>query len=97
MLFLLGRASYLSANICEEFISLIAKHVNGIIVSEITEAEYFSISVDSSPDITHTDQLSFCIRYVLNGSIFERFLAFIPIHGHSAENLFDTVLNFFER
>lgn len=94
MLFLLGRASYLSANICEEFISLIAKHVNGVIVSEITEAEYFSISVDSSPDITHTDQLSFCIRYVLDDSIFERFLAFIPIHGHSAENLFDTVLNF---
>lgn len=58
------------------------------------DAGYYSISVDSSTDISHTDQLAFCIRYVKNGSAVERFLQFIPIHGHTAEYLTETVISF---
>ena len=66
------------------------------IVAEVQESKYFAISVDSTPDITHTDQLSFMIRYVLPPGPVERILAFVPISSHTGEYIADTILNFFE-
>lgn len=73
---------------------MIGGHVKDQIISEIIHAQYYSISVDSTPDCTHTDQLSFCVRYANDGSVIERFLQFIPIHGHTSEYLTETVLNY---
>lgn len=75
--FTLGRASYLSDTICDEFINLIGSKVLNAILNEIRKAKYFSISVDSTPDVSHCDQLVFCVRYVKNGAPVERFLQFI--------------------
>jgi hypothetical protein len=92
-----GRASYLSDTICDEFIALIGKKVLNVILSEIRSAKYFSISVDSTPDVSHCDQLVFCIRYVKNGAPVERFLQFIPINQHKSEYLTDTILEFMNK
>lgn len=89
-----GRASYLSTTICNEFIDIIGKKVFSTILDELKEAQYYSISVDSTPDVTHTDQLAFCVRYVKAGSAVERFLQFIPIEHHTSEYLCGVVLNF---
>lgn len=59
--------------------------------------KYFSISVDSTPDVTHCDQLVFCVRYVKSDAPVERFLQFIPINQHKSEYLTDTVINFMEK
>lgn len=89
-----GQTSYLSATICDEVINLLAAKVKKIIINDIKRAKYFSIIVDSTPDISHTDQLSFVIRYVNeNGLPVERFLLFFPNPGHKSENLADTVLS----
>lgn len=50
-----GRASYLSDTICDEFIDLIGEKVLNTILAQIREAKYFSITVDSTPDVTHYD------------------------------------------
>ena len=55
---------YLSLTIFEEIISIMAEKVNKYSVDEIKRRKYFSIIVDSTPDITHIDQLSFIVRYV---------------------------------
>lgn len=89
-----GRASYLSANICNELILLIAKAMENNIIAEIQKAKYYSISVDSTPDVSHTDQLVFCIRYVKNQTPIERFICFIPIEQHTAEYMTDIVTGF---
>ena len=91
-----GSTSYLSHSICDELIIIMADKVMQAIVAEVQESKYFSISVDSTPDITHTDQLSFTIRYVLPSGPVERFLAFVPISSHTGEYIADTILNFFE-
>lgn len=92
-----GNISYLSANICNEFIDLMAKQVQKTIINEVKLAKYFSISVDSTPDISHVDQLTFIIRYVKDCAPVERFLEFIPIKDHKSEYLAETILIFLEK
>jgi hypothetical protein len=90
----IGRASYLSSNTCDEFIEIIGKKVFAVILSELYSARYYSISVDSTPDISHIDQLAFCIRYIKDEAAVERFLQFIPVQEHKSEYLCDIVLTF---
>lgn len=64
-----------------------------MLVDEVKVAKYFSIIVDSTPDVSHVDQLTFVLRYVLpNGSPVERFLSFIPMHGHGAAEMLQIVM-----
>ncbi|XP_033221187.1 zinc finger MYM-type protein 1-like [Belonocnema kinseyi] len=92
-----GSKSYLSKTIYEEFIEIMAREVLKNIVSEEKNAKYFSIMVDSTPDIAHIDQLSFVLRYVRdNGQPVERFLLFIDNVGHKAKDVADAVFDTLE-
>ena len=57
------------------------------IVEEIKEAKYFSLSVDSTPYISHSDQLTVVIRCVgkSDHKVVECFLNFISIASHTGE------------
>ena len=67
------------------------------ILGELKITKYFSISVDSTPDITHVDQLTFTIRYVsANGAPVERFLQFVPIAFHTGESLYQVIKTTFQ-
>jgi hypothetical protein len=94
-----GRPSYLSSTICEEIIEIMGNQVLAVIVKELQQSKYFSLSVDSTPDISHIDQLTVVVRYVrmLDGEVMERFLTFIPIESHTGEALATTVLKFLNK
>lgn len=96
LLFIAGRASYLSPTVCDEFIEIMGRKVFNTISEELRIAKYYAISVDSTPDTSHVDQLAFCIRYVKNEAPLERFLRFIPIREHKSEYLCNIVLTFLE-
>ncbi|XP_065664514.1 zinc finger MYM-type protein 1-like [Hydra vulgaris] len=50
-------------------------------------------NIDSTPDISHVDELTLVIRYVLkNRNVVERFLQFIPIEHHDGEYVFNLVV-----
>lgn len=92
-----GTTSYLSKTIYEEFIQLIAEKILSIIIQEVKTAKYYAIIVDSTPDISHIDQLSFIIRYVKSdGTPVERFLLFIENPGHKSEELMDALISTLE-
>lgn len=57
-------------------------------------AKHFSISVDSTPDLSYVEQLPFIIRYVKSRNPVERFLKFVHIEGHKSECLAESVLIF---
>lgn len=59
-----GIISYLSHFTYDEFVGLMAANVKDYLISEVKEVIYFSIIVNSTPDITHVDQLTFILRYV---------------------------------
>ena len=51
------------------------------------EAKYYPIYVDSTSDISHTNQLTFNIRYVLGTATVERLLCFISMERHKRKEI----------
>lgn len=58
-------------DICEEFIPVMAKFVKNEIISQIKSPKYFSLSVDSTPDVAHVDQLSIVFGAFLSETILQ--------------------------
>ncbi|CAH2296264.1 Hypothetical predicted protein [Pelobates cultripes] len=56
--------SYFSPKIQNELICLLGNHVKDKIVADIKNAKYFGILFDSTPDVSHTDQMCEVIRYL---------------------------------
>lgn len=88
-----GTVSYLSKTIFEEFIEAMAKKVLQHIVQEIKNAKYWGLVLDSTPDLSHVDQLSCVFRYFYNNQVQERFLCFLEIKSHKGQSMCDNVLN----
>ena len=89
----------MSSTICEEVIEIMGDKVLKAIVEEIKEAKYFSLSVDSTPDISYSNQLTVVIRCVgkSDHKVIERFLNFIPIASHAGKALASIVLKCVEQ
>lgn len=88
-----GSTSYLSSTIYEELIQLMANKVTSKIINEIKKNKYFSIVLDSTPDLSHTDQLSVILRYVHQGVPVEHFLTFISGCSHKSQQLCEVTCN----
>ncbi|XP_023311929.1 zinc finger MYM-type protein 1-like [Anoplophora glabripennis] len=88
-----GCTNYLSSTICDEFIELMANKILTQIKDEIKISKYYSMIVDSTPDISHIDQLTLVIRYVkADGTPVERFLKFIAHVGHKSQDMADAII-----
>ena len=81
----------MSKTICEEMIQVIAKKVKESIVADVKKARYFRFSVDSIPDISHTDQLTLIIRYVylVIGLPKKKFITFLKLKDYSGVGMED--------
>jgi len=88
--------SYLSPTIQNEFIEILGNKVRKTIIEEIKKAKYFCIIFDSTPDISHKNQISQIIRYVVidenEVNVKESFIDFIQTKGKSAEELSSAIL-----
>ena len=65
-------------------------------MNNIKEAKYYSMLFDSTPDISHTDQMTQIIRYVViqegTAQILESFIDFIPLKGKTFEDITKMIL-----
>ena len=68
-----------------------------LILQELKASKYYSISVDSTPDLCHVDQLTFTVRYLLHNLPVERFIEFIPIRGHTSAYLTGVVFDLLKK
>ncbi|XP_076825141.1 uncharacterized protein LOC143470753 [Clavelina lepadiformis] len=89
--------TYLSPTIQNELILLLSKQVKNIVLEEVREAKYFAIMCDSTPDVSHTDQMTLIVRYVtIKNSIAqlkELFLNFFPLSGKTAAEISQSILD----
>lgn len=89
-----GHTNYLSSTICEEVVQLIGKRVFNEVISRIKQSKYYSISLDSTPDEGHVDQLTLIFRYLEEHIPVERFVTFMPNQGHKAKDMFEGLSKF---
>lgn len=79
-----------------DFIELLGSAVRKAIMDQIKQAKYFCMTFDSTPDISHKNQTSQIIRYVvINGSevkVVESFINFVETKGKTAEEITNTIL-----
>ena len=59
-----GSVSYLSPEIQNEFIHILASTVKSKLLRDIRKSKYYGILLDSTPDLGHRKQLSQIIRFV---------------------------------
>lgn len=75
-----------------EIFDLIATTVFLEIMEEIRKAEYFSILLDETSDVSRTEQVSVCLRVVSQNLILnEYFIGFFTVKDIKAKTLFDLV------
>jgi Domain of unknown function (DUF4371) len=91
-----GHVSYLSSTVCEELVMIMAKQVLNEIIQRIKASKYYSISLDSTPDESHVEQLTLVFRYLENSSPVERFVTFVDNRGHKAVDMFKALEDFLE-
>ncbi|XP_063242660.1 zinc finger MYM-type protein 1-like [Bacillus rossius redtenbacheri] len=88
--------SYLSPETQNEFINLLGQQVRSTIIRRIQEAKYYCVIFDSTPDISHNDQMSQVLRYVhIEGekvAVVESFIDFFEPKGKNAEDLSNDII-----
>lgn len=80
----------------EEVISVICEQVLEEVIARVKRSKYYSISLDSTPDESHVDQLTLVLRYMENDGPVERFVTFMADTGHKAEDMFDALMEFLQ-
>lgn len=92
---------YLSHQIQDELIELIAQKIRQQIVESIKEAKYFSIMMDCTPDVSREEQLSIIIRILDMGNksmstipcIKEYCIEYINVHSTTGYDLTNILLD----
>lgn len=59
-----NKTRYLGKEIQNEIINLISDAIKSRILSMVKEAKYYSIILDCTPDLSHTEQMTIIIRFV---------------------------------
>ena len=72
-----------------KLIHLLGNEVRGVIISSVKNAKYFSIILDCTPDISHTEQMSITFRFfdIDEVCVRECFWTYKPVTDSSGEEL----------
>ncbi|XP_025760119.1 zinc finger MYM-type protein 1-like [Oreochromis niloticus] len=91
-----SHTSYLGHHVQNELINLLSSKITSTIVDDIKLAKFFSIILDCTPDISHTEQLSVVIRIVSlqeKPHIEEYFMGFLETDESTGKHLTSMILN----
>ncbi len=78
-----------------ELIDLLSSKIISALVDEIKQAKFFSIILDCTPDISHTEQLSVVIRVVSlmeKPRIREHVMVFLEVEESTGQQLASMIL-----
>lgn len=84
---------YLGDQIQNEIIDLLGSTIKTKILNMIRKSKYFSIILDCTPDVSHKEQITIIIRFVLMNNdskkveVCEHFIGFCPITNSTGEGL----------
>ena len=87
-----GNVTYMSSEIQDEMISIVANKIRSELSSDIAEAGMFSIICDEVSDIANGEWITVVIRYVTAAEIKECLLQIVPVVDLHASALMETVV-----
>lgn len=87
---------YLSKDIQNEILEILANEIRNKILGSIRESKYYSIILDCTPDASKTEQMTIVIRFVTCNNevveINENFLGFVNIDYSTGRGLYETII-----
>ena len=87
----------MSVSLQNQFIDALGFHVKKTIIHDIKEDKYFALLLDSTPDVSHIDQMTVIIRYIKIkdeiAEVKESFIAFIPMKHKTASEIARMILD----
>ena len=93
-------ARYLSSGIQNELIQVCDETIRESLVCDCRSAQFFSVLADETTDVSTTEQLSICVRFVdTTGSqvkLREEFLGFVGVTSTTGENIAEIILSTLE-
>ncbi|XP_042338408.1 SCAN domain-containing protein 3-like [Plectropomus leopardus] len=82
----------LSARSASRRIDALSDAVHGVIISDLSQAEYFSLAIDESTDNTDVSQMCVYVRYFDGKEFREELLSLIPLEGNATGEVIFTKL-----
>lgn len=90
------QAHYLSPESQNDFIEACSARVTQAILEERKRSKYFGLLADATPDMSHTEQTTFVLRYVLESEtefkIAERFLCFVDCNKKTGKGIANLIV-----
>ncbi|XP_068703729.1 zinc finger MYM-type protein 1-like [Montipora foliosa] len=82
-------AQWTSPSIQNELLAIVSDLVLERITTEVRKSGYFGIIMDGTSDISRTEEVSLCLRYVINGETKETFVGFFATASTEGEVLYE--------
>ena len=86
-------SKYTSPEIQNEPLGVMGDMVLQTISNEVQKAGIYSLLADETKDISRKEQLSIVLRYVYNGSVYDRFVGYTFAEQLDAESLYKYICN----
>jgi len=86
-------AMYISKESQNEILHAAVEVILDTICTEIKSASCFSVIADEARDVSRSEQMSICIRYLLGDKLCERFLEFVNMAAFDAQSLCDAIVH----
>ncbi|CAF4669280.1 unnamed protein product [Rotaria sp. Silwood2] len=85
-------ATYISKTTQNELIEICGDLIREQILAEVKHATFFTVIGDETTDVNTIEQFTFCLRYVFENKVHEKFISFLPAEDRTGEGLARLIL-----
>ncbi|CAF3678770.1 unnamed protein product, partial [Rotaria sp. Silwood1] len=85
-------ATYISKTTQNELIEIYGDLIREQILAEVKHATFFTIIGDETTDVNTIEQFTFCLRYLFENKVHEKFISFLPAEDRTGEGLARLIL-----
>lgn len=86
-------ATYISKTTQNELIEICGDYIRQGIIKEVKNARFYTVVGDETTDGSTIEQFTFCLRYVYEDKIHEKFVKFLPAEDRSGKGLAQLILD----